>query len=846
MAVRTRVAAFAAALAAVAVQVNAAPPAPQTIYVGGHVVIPNGKATAMAVRDGLIAAVGSDRRVQALAGPDTQVVPLNGRTVFPGLYDMHVHPFLAGSGEEGACRIDQGVTPTVLLETVSACVRAAKSGEWVTGGQWQASSMGATPITAATLDAIAPDNPVMLFDVSGHSLWVNSRALVLAGIGRATPDPEGGIIERDAAGNPTGILRETARNLVIAKIPPATPEQSIRGLKASLDRMLSYGITSFVEPYLFRDGLQAYATLSDRGQLVQHVQGCMAYSAAGQVNPDLPALIADRGRYTRPNFRTDCVKVFADGVPTESHTGAMLADYADQGEGKPPRGLLLFDPVKFNPLMAEWDKAGLTVVFHAAGDAAVRASLDAVAYARSANGSNGPMHQIGHSTFIDPVDLPRAKTLNAAYEFSPYLWNPQPINDDIGRAVGPERAARAWPMRSAFASDALVIGGSDWAVVPAPDPWLGIETAITRRTPDTKGPEWAGGEAITRTQAIAMFTRNAARRLGDQRRSGTLEIGKAADFLILDRNPTTIPSTEIHKVGVLQTYIDGRKVFDRDNPPKLSVTMFKGGFATVNSFVFSNGTSLAVLDVQRKREWAEKLADMVKAMRLPLKTVLISHGHTDHFTGMPVFRREFPDAKIMVANEAIRRDIKAYAIYMDGFGATPAEPVLDPLLKPQSDAVPNGFDYENTIGILQSDTIVLEGGGTLELTSDYGRTEAPHMTTVYSPDLNALFLADFGYNKVHIWAGDDISRADLRQWQTELHKIKARYASLNPVVYPGHGDPTDLRLIDRTVRYIDDFLAVTARAKSREEAIEQMIALYPDYAEANFFLKYSVEAHVKP
>jgi glyoxylase-like metal-dependent hydrolase (beta-lactamase superfamily II) len=279
--------------------------------------------------------------------------------------------------------------------------------------------------------------------------------------------------------------------------------------------------------------------------------------------------------------------------------------------------------------------------------------------------------------------------------------------------------------------------------------------------------------------------------------------------------------------------------------PKLEVEVYQGGFATVNSFVFSNGESLLLMDVQRKSYEARKLAELVRSKKLPLSTILISHGHTDHFTGMDLFHREFPEAHIVVANEAVRTDIKNYAIYMDSGGETGAEPALEPGLRPRSPANPGGFDYEGTIGILPTATVTLEGGGTLELTTDYAPAEAPHMTTVYSPDLNALFLSDFGYNKVHFWMGDDITRERIATWRSELLRIKARYAARNPRVYPGHGAPTDMSVFDAMVRYIDDFLRVTASARSRDEAMHSMIALYPDYAQADFFLKYSVMNHVR-
>ncbi|HEY6926550.1 MAG TPA: MBL fold metallo-hydrolase [Steroidobacteraceae bacterium] len=278
---------------------------------------------------------------------------------------------------------------------------------------------------------------------------------------------------------------------------------------------------------------------------------------------------------------------------------------------------------------------------------------------------------------------------------------------------------------------------------------------------------------------------------------------------------------------------------------QLDVEVYQGKFASVNSFIFSNGKSLVVMDVQRKSSEAKKLADLVKSRNLPLTYVIITHGHTDHFTGMALFHKEFPQAKIVVAREDIRRDIKEYAIYMDRGGATGAEPALDPLLRPRSPENPTGFDYEHTIQVLPDSRLTLDGGGTLELTSNYPPTEARHMTTVYSKELNALFVSDLGYNSVHAWMGDDISRQRIATWRAQLVKLRARYLPSNPKVYPGHGAPTDMSLFDRMIRYIDDFLRVTSRARSREEAMHEMESLYPDYGEADFFLKYSIENHVR-
>jgi glyoxylase-like metal-dependent hydrolase (beta-lactamase superfamily II) len=280
-------------------------------------------------------------------------------------------------------------------------------------------------------------------------------------------------------------------------------------------------------------------------------------------------------------------------------------------------------------------------------------------------------------------------------------------------------------------------------------------------------------------------------------------------------------------------------------PAGLQVDVYQGGFATVNSFIFSNGKSLVVMDVQRKTYEAKKLADLIRAKKLPLTHILISHGHTDHFTGMAWFHEQFPDAQIVVANEAIKQDIKEYAIYMGSGGETGAEPALEPALRPRSAERPDGFDYEGAIHVLPANTLTMDGGGVLEITTDYRPTEAKHMSTVYSPELNALFLADLGYNGVHLWMGDDITLERIAAWRAELVRTRSRYAALNPKVYPGHGEPTDMGMFDRMIAYIDNYTRIVAHAKSRAEAMRQMTELYPDYKEANFFLKYSVANHVK-
>lgn len=544
----------------------AAGPGADLILANGEIYTPAGWARSMAVRNGVIVAVGDDAAVAPLKSARTQVIDLKGAAVVPGLHDMHVHPLGAGLNQQ-KCRITQGSSVQQMLDAVQGCVAKHARGEWITGGQWEASAFGDRPMHRALLDKVAPDNPVALNDISGHSLWVNSKALELAGVTAKTPDPAGGIIERDAQGVPTGVVRERAGQFVYRVIPAPTAEQNVQALGWSLSNMLSYGITSFTDAGLNDAGMQAYATLADQGVLKQRVRGCIMWRA---MNFDSHAgssaeYIAMRNLYARDRFKPDCIKIVLDGVPTDGHTAAMVEPYADAKYADEARakGILMVPPQVLNAAVTDLDRRGFTVKFHAAGDAAVRAGLDAIEAARKANGFTGNLHDVGHNSFVQMSDIARARALGATFEMSPYIWYPNPIIPDIRKAVGPERMLRWIPVKDAIDASALVVPGSDWAVVPSVNPWLAIETLVTRQRPGGGGEALGERERITLDQAFDLFTVNAARQMGNANRTGRIEVGLLADLLVLDRNPFRIPVTDVHNVVVQQTLINGEVVYER-------------------------------------------------------------------------------------------------------------------------------------------------------------------------------------------------------------------------------------------------------------------------------------------
>lgn len=537
------------------------------VLTNGQVYTPAGWASAVAVKGGVIVAVGDEAAIQAHKGPATEVMDLGGDTVLPGLHDMHVHGFWTAVSRTG-CLFPQDSSVAAIVETVKACVGQRQKGEWITGGSWMPAMIeGQAAVNRQTLDAVAPDNPVALRDFSFHSLWVNSKALELAGITRDTPDPAGGSIERDADGEPTGLLREHAIYLVNEVVPPLSAEQNAAALKAVLDLFSSYGITSFTDAMVNEAGLQTYAALSDAGELKQRVKACMPWVKG----PGEPAtgeeLIARRNEFARPGLDVSCVKMMLDGVPFDARTAVMLEPYegaAHETDRAKSHGVPMIAPEDLNAAVTKFDAAGLSMVMHATGDGAVREALDAIAAARKANGWSGQMHQVSHANFVHPDDLARAGSIGATFEFSPYVWFPvPPVDIDVRKAVGDARVDRFDPFRDAIDAGALVVPGSDWEVVPSVNPWPAIETLVTRQLPGGSEKTIAPSQRVSLKEAVDIFTVNAATQMQHRDQVGSIEPGMLADLVVIDRNPFKVPITEVGATQVKMTLIGGEVVYPR-------------------------------------------------------------------------------------------------------------------------------------------------------------------------------------------------------------------------------------------------------------------------------------------
>ncbi len=555
-------------------QFAAEPPSPErptpadTILVSGQVYRSDGTwAEAVAVRNGVIVSVGGNADIGAFKGPKTRVIDLHGRTVLPGLHDMHIHPMGAGQMMR-SCVLRREAPPAEIKTTVAACATKAKPGQWITGGSWVNAVFKDEPQDRKLLDEAAPHNPVLLMDETGHSSWANSTALKLAGIDRNTPNPLNGAIEHRPDGEPNGLLRESAAAMVRAKIPPTTPEEVATTIRDAMQEILKSGITSIQDAVATRSSMTGFATLADRGQLKQRVRECIlwSYNTSG-IDKSFEELYAQRNLFRRERVFPDCVKIINDGVPGEGHTAAMLAPYTEPipGDTADTRrfGIMNTPPDVLKKMVTRFDRDGMAMLIHCTGDACARAAVDAVEAARLTNGWSGVLHQVGHNNFTTKLDLARGRTLGVTFEFSAYLYYLNGVTRVYLKAIGPQRFERYKPVRDTIDLGAIALEGSDWPVSPTPNPWIAIETLVTRKKPGgSDEPPLAPGQAITIKEAIDIYTVNAAKQFGHASQVGSIQPGLFADLIVTDRNPFTVPITTVHDTKVETVLINGEIVYE--------------------------------------------------------------------------------------------------------------------------------------------------------------------------------------------------------------------------------------------------------------------------------------------
>lgn len=522
------------------------------------------RASALAVAEGRISAVGTDDEVLAQAGAATQVRDLGGGFLMPGFVDIHNHHALAGRADLFELTFPVTATLPEILEAVRGYAARLGQEDWVIGGSWGAGLMDqlASHDARRALDDAAGGRAVLLTDDSHHNRWVSTKALAMAGVTRQSSDPSGGQMLRED-GAPTGVMLEAA-GLMIERAIPEAARLDAAGHQACSRRAIEilhgHGITGFQDAAVSVDTLAALSALDEDGRLDAWVVTSMLINdLIFGVSPVGEQLLPLGPAYASAHHRPTFVKIFLDGVPP-ARTGAFLEPYLPDCHGEHFCGEPTMSPDELLHWMRRAARAGLSAKVHCTGDKSVHMVLDAVETLR-AEGYVQQRYQVAHGQFVAPQDIRRFAELGVDADISPFLWVPGVIPQAISEVLPADRAGRMQPNRALLDSGALVAGGSDWPVSQSPDVFEAIAGLVTRHDPTGRFPGALWPEqAVGRDEAIEIFTINGATSMGLADVTGSLIPGKSADFIVLDRDITEVPSDEILGTVVQETWFAGRQV----------------------------------------------------------------------------------------------------------------------------------------------------------------------------------------------------------------------------------------------------------------------------------------------
>ncbi|MBZ5541071.1 MAG: amidohydrolase [Acidobacteriia bacterium] len=539
-------------------------PVADTVVVHGRVYTLNAGqpwAEAVAIRGAKIVAVGSDAEVGKLRGAGTKIIDAQGRLVLPGFVDSHIH-FLDGSFSLGRVNLEGAKDPADIQQRLRAYAAQHPGTGWVLGRGWNYAMFGAVALPHKKyLDEIFPDRPVFLEGYDGHTYWANSKALALAGITRETPDPPNGIIVRDPqTGEATGALKEEAQALVARMVPKPTRAEKLAALRAGIRWANQHGLTRVHSCGGDFPELDLYDELRRHGDLT--LRFTIAYFLdPPELRPrDLEAIEAARKKFHDEWIDTDAVKFMLDGV-VEAHTAAMLTPYSDDPS---VQGKLFWDPAKYGAAVAELDKRGLQLFTHSIGELAVRTALDAYENAAKLNRTRDRRPRIEHIETVAAADIPRFGKLGVIASMQPLHSYPDDnLNNVWARNAGPDRSSRAWSWRSIAQAGGRYTFGSDWPVVTL-DPWIGVQTAVTRQT--TEGappPGFVPEQRLSVAETIRGYTLDAAFAGRREKTEGSLEPGKLADLIILSQNVFEIDAHKIAETKVRTTIVAGQVVYQQ-------------------------------------------------------------------------------------------------------------------------------------------------------------------------------------------------------------------------------------------------------------------------------------------
>jgi predicted amidohydrolase YtcJ len=519
-------------------------------------------AEAIAIRKGKIVSVGSALEVEKFRGIGTRRIDAGGKLVLPGFTDCHIH-FHDGSFSLGRVNLEGAVNVADIQKRLREYVAKHPGDGWLLGRGWDYAMFAPETLPDRKyLDALFPNRPVFLEGYDGHTFWANAKALSLAGIGKDTPDPPNGIIVRDPqTGEPTGALKEAAQDLVAKVVPKPSRVEKLNALRAGIKWANQNGLTRVHSAGGDFPELDLYGELREEKQLT--VRFYIAYF----LNPpelrkqDLDTIEAARKKYHDEWIDTNAVKLMVDGV-VESHTASFLEPYSDDPKLK---GSLFWDPGKYQAAVADLDRRGFQLFTHAIGDNGIRTALDAYEFAEKTNRTKDRRPRVEHIEAVSTADIPRFGKLGVIASMQPLHSYPDADTLDVwARNIGPERASRAWVWKSIASSGGHYAFGSDWPVVTL-NPWEGIQAAVTRQT---HGGKPAGGfvpsQRLTVAEAVDGYTLGAAYAGRREKTEGSLEVGKAADLIIVDRNIFEIDPYGIADTKVAITIVGGKVVYESE------------------------------------------------------------------------------------------------------------------------------------------------------------------------------------------------------------------------------------------------------------------------------------------
>ena len=518
---------------------------------------------AVAIRDGEIVVVGSNQSVEAYRGASTEVIDLLGGMALPGLHDTHTHPLEGGYLLRQCDLSEDGSSVDAIVQVLRQCASESDD-EWVIGFGLDLALFDSNGPDKSLLDDIAPDRLFFVIAEDGHTVLVNSRVLELAGITRETPDPPEGVIERRAeTGEPSGTMREAAYDLVDVLRPKRQMDESIAAMRDALAAMTAVGITSFNDVWVGELELQVYQAIERSGDLKMRVVNSIMDEGVFErhVGADFERLLAARHDYSSALINNDSIKIMVDGV-LEGETAALVEPYIGLGH----RGTLNHSSEELCRRVQRYDAMGLRIHMHTIGDAAVRAGLDAIEYAREANAgnarSNDLRHTLSHLALVQADDIARFAELEVSASFTGAWAFPSNWVSDLNVPVlGQKRVDRMYPIGSLHQAGAVVVGGSDW-IYGTLSPLDSIEVAITRQDPDNANALIGNtGDSIDLATAIEAYTTNAAWAMHQEDKVGSIDVGKRADIVVLDRNLFAIPATQINEASVRFTIFDGEIVY---------------------------------------------------------------------------------------------------------------------------------------------------------------------------------------------------------------------------------------------------------------------------------------------